>query len=278
MVRDTQRQRVYNAETYMPRGQTWATIADVQAYVDRLLASALWRRLCPSVTKVVITPARWNAVWSRAYSDKTGGTIRLAAGHYDQLLLFHELAHLAQPPNTAWHGPEFCLIYLRLVYHWMGDRIGGALEERFKAHQVQVALSAVPLRRICLRLHGAVRQRVAFVWRAETTDPLNPMHRWIVPRTRVWVTVEPHAIPSRRRRERPRPRTFHVFGHEIGDAPMGTSVRVRGGRRPRPGAQRNIHTLELFGRPGGVRPRVRCGGGDDAGQMSLEAFLAAYCS
>jgi hypothetical protein len=110
------------------------------------------------VTKVIIEPARWNAVWSRAYSDphKTGGTIRLVAGHYDQLLLFQELAHLAQPPNTAWHGPEFCLIYLRLVYRLMGDRIGAALEERFKAYQVQVAPSAVPLRRICLRRHSAV--------------------------------------------------------------------------------------------------------------------------
>ena len=85
IVRDTQRQRVYNADAYAPRGRTWGTIVDVQAYIDRLLASALWRRLCPSVTKVVIQPAR-SAVWSRAHRDpdNTGGTIRLAGGHDDQ--------------------------------------------------------------------------------------------------------------------------------------------------------------------------------------------------
>jgi putative metallohydrolase (TIGR04338 family) len=267
MLRDAQRQRVYNAEAYVPRGRTWATIADVQAYIDRLLTSALWRRLCPSVTNVLIKRAQWNAVGSRAYSnpDKTGGTIRLVAWHYDQLLLFHELAHLAQPPNTAWHGPEFCLIYLRLVYRLMGDCIGTALEERFKAHRVQVAPSAVPLRRICLHPHGVVRRRVAFVRRAEPPDPLNPVHRWMLLRTRMPVTGEPPTIPSRSPRERPRPQPFHVLWHEIGGGPTGACVRVRGGRPLRAGAQRDIHTIELFGRPSGASPTMFCGSDDDEG-------------
>jgi hypothetical protein len=160
MVRDAQRQRVYKAEAYAPRGRAWATIAEVQAYVDHLLALPRWPRLCPSVTKVIIKPAQWNAMSSRAYpdTDHTGGTIRLHPDHYHQRILFHELAHLAQPPNTTWHGPEFCLIYLRLVYRLLGDGTGASLEKSFKAHRVQVAPSTVPLRRICLRLHGATRQ------------------------------------------------------------------------------------------------------------------------
>jgi hypothetical protein len=66
---------------------------------------------------------------------------------------------LAQPPKSAGHGPEFCEIYLQLAYRYMGDRMGASLEERFKAHRVQVAPSAVPLRRICLRRHSTVTPR-----------------------------------------------------------------------------------------------------------------------
>jgi hypothetical protein len=199
MVRDAQRRRVYDAQAYVPPGREWQTIPEVQAYVDRLLASALWPRLCPSVTKVIIKPAQWNAVSSRAYPDpdRTGGTIRLHSDHYHQLILFHKLAHLGQPPNTAWHGPEFCLIYLRLVYHLVGDRIGACLEARFKAQRVQVAPSAVPLRRICLRRYGAARQPSGMVWRrrgiarseADQDISIRTLRRK-EPRTRVRMTRE----------------------------------------------------------------------------------------
>jgi putative metallohydrolase (TIGR04338 family) len=155
MVRDAQRQRVYNAQTGVPRGREWRTIPDMQAYVDRVLASALWRRYFRSITQVTIAPARWNAKGSMALREATGGTIRLRVGDYHQLILFHELAHLAQPPESAGHRPEFCEIYLRMVFHWMGEGTVACLEYGFKAQRVQVAPSATPLRRICLHLHGA---------------------------------------------------------------------------------------------------------------------------
>jgi hypothetical protein len=38
MVRDVQRQRVYNAEADVPTGGEWRTIPEVQDYVDHLTA------------------------------------------------------------------------------------------------------------------------------------------------------------------------------------------------------------------------------------------------
>jgi putative metallohydrolase (TIGR04338 family) len=165
MVRDAQRQRVYNAQTGVPKGREWRTIPDMQAYVDRVLASALWRRYFRSISRVTMRPAHWNAKGSMALREATGGTIRLRADDYNQLILFHELAHLAQPPESAGHGPEFCEIYLRMVFHWMGEGPAACLEYGFKVQRVQVAPSATPLRRICLRLHGATQQPNGIVWR-----------------------------------------------------------------------------------------------------------------
>jgi hypothetical protein len=283
MVRDAQRQRVYNAQAYVPRGRKWQTIPEIQTYVDRLLASAVWRRLCHSVTRVIVKPAQWNALSSRAYPDpdRTGGTIRLHPEHYCQLLLFHELTHLAQAPDTAWHGPEFCLIYLRLVYHWMGDRIADALDQRFKEHRVQVAPSAVPLRRLCLHLHGIVRQPTGLRWwQYRSTqgrgdpDLSIPGRRRRTPRPHVRGTAEPP--PS----VRPDPRGTPAWpppaasGYALDEVPLGARIRVRGGGRVRGGAEWPIHTREGFSRPDGVRPHVRGGGGDEVGQMALEALLA----
>jgi hypothetical protein len=131
------------------------------------------------VTRVSIEPAKRNAIWSRARRDATGGTIRLVAGRYYQLLLFHELAHLARPLESASHGPEFCEIYLRLIFNWMGDDVGTSLEAGFKAQRVWVAPSAVPLHRICLRPHGAVQPSTAVMWRRRTTRA--PAHRDALP-------------------------------------------------------------------------------------------------
>jgi hypothetical protein len=285
MVRDAQRQRVYHAQVDVLRGREWQTIPEIQAYIDRLLASAVWPRLCPSVTRVIIKPAQWNALSSRAYPDpdRTGGTIRLHPEHYCQLILFHELAHLAQPPDTAWHGPEFCLIYLRLVYHLLGDRIGDALDERFKSHRVQVAPSAVPLRRICLNLHGIARQPAGLrcgrrrpVQGRGAPDLSLPGRRRRASRPRVRGTAAPPPSVRQDPRETPAWQPPDGSGHAIGGVPTGARIRVRAGRRVQPRVEWDLHTLEVFGRPGGVRLRVRGGGGDDAGQMSLEALLAAY--
>jgi hypothetical protein len=210
MVRDAQRQRVYNAQTYVLRGREWQTIPEVQAYVDRLLASALWRRYFRWITQVTIAPARWNAEGSMALGNATGGTSRLHPDHYCQLILFHELAHLAQPRESAGHGPEFCEIYQRLVCDWISRGVAASLEERFKAYQVQVAPSPVPVLCFNPRRHGAVPQRHAFVGRVATPGPVNAVHRRTRPRKRVRVVVEPHASPSRSPRERSRSRPVYV--------------------------------------------------------------------
>jgi putative metallohydrolase (TIGR04338 family) len=276
MVRDAQRKRVCDAEVCVPRGREWRSIPEVQAYVDRVLASGWWRRSLRSVTRVTIEPARWNAQGSRAFRGPTGGTIRLHPWHYSQLFLFHELAHLAQPLESAFHGPEFCEIYLRMVFCWMWEGSGAGLEYGFKTQRVHVAPSAVPLRRMCPRRHVVARQPSGVIWwqrrvprpQADRDTPITA-NQWLVPRSPRRMAAEPHVISIR---------CPGAVATPPPSPPTGVSAGVETAAQPWRIVQQDLRCMELFGRAARMRPITDCGGDVDEARISLDAFLAAYFS
>jgi putative metallohydrolase (TIGR04338 family) len=135
--RDSQRQRLYDAEASINPGHGFASLATVQAYVDRILATAWWQTCFPTVQRVVIDPGS-RRKWAGAWKTKEGGTIYLPPGTQGPLSVLHELAHLAQPRRSAFHGPEFAGIYLALVRNRMGWRKERSLAAAFKRHRVRV--------------------------------------------------------------------------------------------------------------------------------------------
>jgi len=133
--RDSQRSRVYRAEHGLPGGTAFPALQDCRAYVDGVTASAWWRSRYPALPAVEVRDGRGS---SRARASTTVARISLPRGCRSQLVIFHELAHLATPRTFAAHGPEFASRYLEMVEHFMGAAPADALHRRFIEHRVRV--------------------------------------------------------------------------------------------------------------------------------------------
>lgn len=139
-ARDTQRQRLYDAQGGCPRGRELPTVPDLQTYVDRVLTSrwflARWghwggiqvksgagrRSACAEGRHVIKMP-----LWSRC-----------------ERVTLHEVAHCLTPAKYAAHGPEFAGVMLALVRQQMGPDAAKALRTSFREKRVRVSSAAVP--------------------------------------------------------------------------------------------------------------------------------------
>ncbi len=134
--RDSQRSRLYAAEQAVGGygsngGQPLPTMADIEAYLDKLTSSAWFRR-------------RWDRVYPGTYRLRNGAGNRKATGGMNDLtyprwsryewMVLHELAHHIVERHSgsstqAWHGWMFCSVLLELVEH----AFGAEMAKRFKA-------------------------------------------------------------------------------------------------------------------------------------------------
>jgi putative metallohydrolase (TIGR04338 family) len=118
---------VAEAETLDGRGRRWHRRAEVQAYVDTLIASAWFTERWPDLLRCTIERRGSGSVWSTCDRlDASGpggaateGVILLADGCLTQPVVLHELAHLLLPPHVG-HGPVFAETLMTLVRHEMG--------------------------------------------------------------------------------------------------------------------------------------------------------------
>jgi hypothetical protein len=108
-------------------GLRWRRIAEVQAYVDRLIDSAWFFEHWPSLVRCSIERRGSGSTWSTCqHLDDRGregrateGVILLADGCLNQPVVLHELAHLLLPPGLG-HQLVFAETLLMLVRHEMG--------------------------------------------------------------------------------------------------------------------------------------------------------------
>jgi len=133
VMRDTQRQRVYNAEreTSMWDKDRIDNIHDVREFVGKITRSAWYRRRFKTYSSILVKDGR------RCRRAMGGfGVINLPCWTRTRLVILHELSHAVQPPS-AWHGREFCKIYLAFVKKWMGVEAYEELKASFKARGVK---------------------------------------------------------------------------------------------------------------------------------------------
>jgi putative metallohydrolase (TIGR04338 family) len=154
--RDVQREKCYRAERVAFAAAREAglagrpelpALADSQAFVDKVVASAWTRRTFPGCrTRVVVTDGR-----ARRRGSASGGSIAMPVWTRSRYYLLHELAHVLYPRTLergagvrfwskmpgAWHGWEFCSRYLLLVRHFLGAEAHAALRDAFKANRVR---------------------------------------------------------------------------------------------------------------------------------------------
>ncbi|MTD13822.1 TIGR04338 family metallohydrolase [Nakamurella sp. YIM 132087] len=140
-TRDSQRSRVYDAQHLvqrlldrsadhpvvevagsritLPVERHFGAVADVQAYLDRVLALGWVRSTWPRAALPV--GVRERAGHTQAHYEFAGATIALppyragSAWALRELVVLHELAHHLTGPGPAHHGEEFLACYLELV-------------------------------------------------------------------------------------------------------------------------------------------------------------------
>lgn len=161
-MRDSQKQKVYNAEQAVrrtldllrqgdgtmkmwnstitvPTEVVFGTLESVQQYVDNVQATDWYRARRPNASKIRVMRRKGNA-----FAHYQAGMVFLNDTHYRrkqwamrELVVLHELAH-----HTSWtepHGPEFAAEFLWLVEHAMGPEVAWILRDAFQAAGVKVA-------------------------------------------------------------------------------------------------------------------------------------------
>jgi len=118
--RDTQRKKLYDAEQRAfgrpeKRAERYETLPEIHDFL-RGLAPVI-RCLSGEYLPIRVGDGRGRR---RACALPWRREIRLPRWSRCDWVILHEVAHILQPTNTAWHGPEFCGVYLFLVREVMG--------------------------------------------------------------------------------------------------------------------------------------------------------------
>jgi hypothetical protein len=130
--RDSQRSKVYASERAAFKRQI-LDFEEIEAMLGLILGSSYFRRNFGTM-KVTLQRGR-NAGWANPWTR----TISLGVYGRQRWLLLHELAHIIvnTSPTAAWHGWEFCEVYLNLIHRFLGKEAHDSLRAEFKARKVK---------------------------------------------------------------------------------------------------------------------------------------------
>jgi hypothetical protein len=127
--RDSYKSRVYAAEFAVKNwGRTFRSEKANQDYVNKLCAEM---EMAP--IKVIWGKSKW---YSEGCPLKRTVRVGGFSSHRKELVTHHEVAHVLQPPATAWHGDEFLMLYLRLVNWKIGSRAADQLIKELESRRV----------------------------------------------------------------------------------------------------------------------------------------------
>lgn len=152
-MRDSQKYRLYNAESEVSWGKRFRTVDEAQQYLERCCEHRwlLEKYRCEQLVKIgaprlVAVPQRRRWATARASSWEIRIPAR-AQWALDQLCLLHELAHLLvrgmlrtpgdSPDMGPAHGRGYCRLYLDLVRHYMGPEQARQLRAAFRRNGVK---------------------------------------------------------------------------------------------------------------------------------------------
>jgi putative metallohydrolase (TIGR04338 family) len=157
-ARDSQRSKVYGAEGAIPTGKRFPDVASMQAYVDKLLASA-WARRRWGNRSVTVKPGFGHTRATGGYGD-----MHMPVWSRTESIVLHELAHNLAG-GDAWHDAKFVRVLLELVAHVFGADAGKAFRAACRTQRVRVG-PPLPLRS-AERTPAAPVKREPKLWRIE---------------------------------------------------------------------------------------------------------------
>ena len=132
MRRDSERSLAYRAENAAEFwetgfGRTFESLADVQAFIDRVIRGAWWRNRFDA-RPIRVEMKRRGSTRSSAF--RSARKIAFAPGHLTLAVVLHEMAHIAAPAG-AHHGQTWRRVYLDLVRRFAPD-FHDRLKESFR--------------------------------------------------------------------------------------------------------------------------------------------------
>ncbi len=142
-MRDNQRQKVYNAERTTSMWKQPDRIDDIHEltkYVKKISKSAWFRRRF-GPNEIAVKDGR-----RRSSACGGWGEINMPRWSRFKLCILHEFAHAVQTRvarGSAWHGREFCKIYIAFVKKWIGAEAAEELKQAFKTHKAKYVTGAV---------------------------------------------------------------------------------------------------------------------------------------
>lgn len=137
----SQQYELYAAEREGTRGRQFATVKEMQAFVDALRDTWWWQRYYPKVLHVEVGRAPRNGRGSVGgwFAENNTGRMEMHPDHWCEQYVLHELAHVlaAYRYGSKAHCPWFARVYLELVYEVQGADAFVALHAAFDRHSIQ---------------------------------------------------------------------------------------------------------------------------------------------
>lgn len=137
--RDTQRSRVYLCDPVLiSRAKPLPSVTDVERYVRKVFASKRVKAAFPKAAGRIL-PTVGDGRGRRNACGWSGG-IKIPLWARNEGVVLHELAHTIcqrEHGNVAWHGWQFCSIYLKLALYMMGREAHDALKKEMKVKRVR---------------------------------------------------------------------------------------------------------------------------------------------
>lgn len=133
--RDSQRSKLFQAENCLPLVNHLPTVPAIQSYVNKILHSRWWKNRF-TVTTIKVEDGRGRRT-AAAWHTHFAGIIAMPRWSRYELVILHELAHIATPENCASHGREFARNFVDLVTRRMGNDTAKALKASFDKGKVK---------------------------------------------------------------------------------------------------------------------------------------------
>ncbi len=141
--RDSQRQKVYDAERTTPMWDEakFETLGELEVWLKGIMARAWFKRRWPTFRELRVMDGRGRrhacGEGSGISSHPIVGYIKMPLWARTRIVALHELAHCLIVGNVAPHGREYCKVYAELVQFGMGKDDSDALKKAFRAHRAK---------------------------------------------------------------------------------------------------------------------------------------------
>jgi putative metallohydrolase (TIGR04338 family) len=171
--RDSQRQRVYNAERILlPLSVPLREVRDIERYITKNMARKAILRRYPDASRSVNVRDGRGTRRPMAYGTRS---ISIPLWARNESIVLHEMAHIIAERHFqghASHGWQFCAVMLDLVRFCMGNEAHATLLASYNAHKVRYR---APRKRAPLtpEQRAALAQRLATARAAKAAANLN---------------------------------------------------------------------------------------------------------